>query len=72
MDTRTGQIHQMHDGETFKEFSKRVGVPEQNLTPLRRQPDPKCAKCHGKGYKPRPGQKPKKQFKLFTPCACTL
>ena len=71
MDTRTGKIYGMEPGETLSDLSKRTGVPEKRLVQLQRQPDPKCPKCAGKGYKPQKGQKPKRRFKLMVPCACT-
>ena len=66
MDDRTGEIYDRNPGESFKHFSKRVGVPTKNLIELQNRPPEKCPKCRGLGYKPR-GMGSKK----FIPCECT-
>lgn len=71
MDDRTGKIYDRIPGETQEQFANRIGVPASHLRPMARRPNPQCPKCGGKGYKRKPGQKPRAKFKFYEPCPCT-
>lgn len=51
MDTRTGQIHLMNEGESLHELADRTGVPYRNLKLLGNLPVEGCARCKGTGVK---------------------
>jgi hypothetical protein len=66
MDTRTGELHEMRKGESKRELSERIGVPEKYLVPLGKAPEPDCPKCGGKG-----GVRAGVHSKRYKPCKCT-
>lgn len=66
MDTRTGQIHEMADNESFEDFVKRIGVDPSYLVSVENIPDATCKKCNGTGAV-RKGMFSKR----WKPCGCT-
>ena len=67
MDTRTGQIYQLEEGESPKDLADRLGAQESDIVALERLPKITCSKCRGKGY-----VKKGLLSKRFKPCKCTL
>ena len=67
MDTRTGQIHEMHAGETIESFAARLSGKPSDFVPVARQADGVCPKCKGTGARKRG-----LFSKRFKPCECVL
>jgi hypothetical protein len=66
MDTRTGQIHQLRDGETLADLERRLHAKTGDLVMLDKLPEGECRHCHGTG-KRRAGMFSRR----FKPCRCT-
>jgi hypothetical protein len=67
MNTRTGEIHDMQDGESMDAFARRIGCLPSDVVPLARRPDGVCKKCNGTGAIRRG-----LFSKRFKPCPCVL
>lgn len=67
MDTRTGLIHDMQDGETMEQFAARLGGKPKDFVPVARHADGVCPKCKGTGAVRRG-----LFSKRFKPCECVL
>lgn len=65
MDTRTGIIHDMRDGETIDDLARRLGGRPKDFVPVARRPDGVCPKCKGTGAIRRG-----LSSKRFKPCEC--
>lgn len=67
MDTRTGQIHELRDGETIDDLAQRLGGQPKDFVPVARPADGACPKCKGTGAVRRG-----LFSKRFKPCKCVL
>lgn len=67
MDTRTGLIHELHEGETMEDFARRLEGKPSDFVPVARKPDGVCPKCKGTGAIRRG-----LFSKRLKPCQCVL
>lgn len=67
MDTRTGLIHEMRDGEKLEDLAARLNARTEDLVEISKRPDHQCQKCKGKGF-----IKAGILSRRFKPCVCTL
>ena len=67
MDTRTGIIHELNEGETLEDLRRKLKALEDDIVPVARPADGKCPKCNGTGAV-RCGLFSKR----FKPCECVL
>ncbi len=67
MDTRTGEIHEMLEGETLPQFARRLGGQPKDFVPVAHRPVGQCPKCHGTGAVKRG-----LFSRRFKPCECVL
>lgn len=66
MDTRTGIIHEMQQGETLEQLAQRLGGAASDFVEVKRQPV-ECRRCGGTG-RVRAGLNSRR----FKPCRCVL
>ena len=66
MDTRTGQIYNLEEGETLKDLAAKLGGVEKDFVSLGKLPDATCPFCKGRGYRKRGILS-----RRYKPCDCT-
>lgn len=67
MDTRTGVIHELHNGEKLEDLERRLNAKRGDIVPVERLSDGLCPKCKGTGSVRRG-----LFSKRFKPCSCVL